>query len=216
MRHGGLIPQRLGQVVLAWPLCCCLKSSYRKAALSFSVNEGKSFQVPTISTSCQKTSYKAIRWIVAVFHSFKTHLNPIALKSDSGRVLPVWVRLYQNNFLIHIQGQGKALSLPTRPSAPRKADSPRTPTQGSSPATMEVAKLFQELSDLRREFTEFQQAHMACYSPSVPLSSPPSSLPVVPAHHIQPWLWHVKNHPEFSPISSYHRRRGPWPPQGPL
>ena len=183
-------------------------------------NKGKSFQVPTIPTSCQKTSHKAIRWIVAVFHSFKTHLNPIALEGDSGRVLPAWVRLYQNNFLVHIQGQAKALSSPTRLAIPHKAEPPTTPTPSTA---TEIAELHQELSDLHREFSEFQQAHKACCppsSPSVPvatqasedldppddeltplsspLSSPPSSPVEVPTlYRLRPWLWHVKNHPEL-------------------
>ena len=196
-------------------------------------NEGKSFQVPTIPTSCQKTSHKAIRWIVAVFHSFKTHLNPIALEGDSGRVLPAWVCLYQNNFLIHIQRQAKALLLPTRPTTPCKAESPKTPTPTQTPipsTTTEIAELRQELSDLRREFTEFWQAHRACCalpSPSIraadqatedldppnnkltplssPLSSPPSS-PVEVSPWARPWLCRVKNHPELPP--PYHSITG--------
>ena len=133
--------------------------------------QGQVFPSPTIPTSCQKTSHKAIRWIVAVFHSFKTHLNPIVLEGDAGRVLPAWVRLYENNFLIHIQGQAKALSLPTRPTITRKAEPPKIPTstQTAIPSTAtEIAELRQKLSDLRREFSEFRQAHRTCCPPSPP------------------------------------------------
>ncbi|KAI6000438.1 hypothetical protein EDC04DRAFT_2908788 [Pisolithus marmoratus] len=64
-------------------------------------NKGRSFQVPTIPITCVKTAPKAVHWMVAVFHLFKAHLNPVAIHSDTGRVLPGWLRLYQNN----IKGQ---------------------------------------------------------------------------------------------------------------
>ncbi|KAI6016751.1 hypothetical protein EDC04DRAFT_2902912 [Pisolithus marmoratus] len=54
-------------------------------------NKGKSFQVPTIPITCDKSAPKAICWIVAVFHLFKAHLNPVATDSANRRVLPGWL-----------------------------------------------------------------------------------------------------------------------------
>ena len=108
---------------------------------------GKSFQVPTIPISCQKNSHKAVQWVVAAFHLFKTHLNPVALDAESGKVLPAWVRLYQNNFLIHLQDQAKAISSPSQPPALPRAGAlgATSPTPTPTPSTSEAVEPRQEL-----------------------------------------------------------------------
>ncbi|KAI6006400.1 hypothetical protein EDC04DRAFT_2611472 [Pisolithus marmoratus] len=60
-------------------------------------NKGKSFQVPTIPIVCEKTAPCTVHWVVVVFHSFKTHLHPITIDTDSGKVHQGWLHLYQNN-----------------------------------------------------------------------------------------------------------------------
>ncbi|KAI6108711.1 hypothetical protein EDD16DRAFT_1738435 [Pisolithus croceorrhizus] len=141
-------------------------------------NVGKSFQVPTIPISCDKTAPKAIKWIVAVFHSFKAHLNPVALDTDSGRVHPAWLRLYQNNLLIHLHNQLKA-HLPCKakstylpPIAPVGAAATplapvpdRPPPRVSPPPsslTAEVAALCAELSSLKEKLYNYISTHKAC------------------------------------------------------
>ena len=62
---------------------------------------GQTFLVPTIPISCKKDDHKAIHWTVSLFHSFKTHLHPEAMNPETGRVLPSFVRIYQNNMLLH-------------------------------------------------------------------------------------------------------------------
>ncbi|KAI5982899.1 hypothetical protein EDC04DRAFT_2915169 [Pisolithus marmoratus] len=78
-------------------------------------NKGKSFQVPTVPIVCEKTAPRAICWLVAVFHSFKTHLNPVALDAETGKVRQGWLRLYQNNLHVHLQSQLKASPPPPTP-----------------------------------------------------------------------------------------------------
>jgi len=68
-------------------------------------NAGKSFAVPTVPTSCPKDSPKAVHWIVSIFHAFKSQLAPQALDPETGRVLPSYVKLYQNNMLMHLHAQ---------------------------------------------------------------------------------------------------------------
>ena len=68
-------------------------------------NASKSFAIPTIPTSCPKDSLKAVRWTVSIFHAFKSQLTPKALDLKMGRVLPAYVKLYQNNMLMHFHAQ---------------------------------------------------------------------------------------------------------------
>ncbi|KAI6094731.1 hypothetical protein EDD16DRAFT_1721413 [Pisolithus croceorrhizus] len=129
-------------------------------------NEGKSFQVPTIPIACDKTAPRAVKWIVAVFHSFKAHLNPVALDTDSGRVLPAWLRLYQNNLLVHIRNQLKA-RLPRKVrSTPRPPSSmlggiaavPPAPVTDRTPPLA----LHAELSSLKEKLYNYISTHEAC------------------------------------------------------
>ncbi|KAI6015524.1 hypothetical protein PISMIDRAFT_115524, partial [Pisolithus microcarpus 441] len=91
-------------------------------------NKDKSFQVPTVPIACDKTAPRAVQWIVAVFHSFKAHLNPIAISADTGKVHPAWLRLYQNNLHIHLCNQLKA-----RPSGKRSAPPTSSPVKTPNP-----------------------------------------------------------------------------------
>ena len=68
-------------------------------------NASKSFAVPTVLTLCPKDSPKAVHWLVSIFHAFKAQLAPQALDQETGRVLPAYVKLYQNNMLMHIRAQ---------------------------------------------------------------------------------------------------------------
>ncbi|KAI6110292.1 hypothetical protein EDD16DRAFT_1522309 [Pisolithus croceorrhizus] len=142
-------------------------------------NEGKSFQVPTIPIACDKTAPRAVKWIVAVFHSFKAHLNPVAIDADSGWVHPAWLRLYQNNLLIHLRNQLKVRlpcqtkatsSPPSKPTAPTtihttpEMDSthPHTPSPTLSPLLAEVAALCAELGSLKEKLYNYISTHEAC------------------------------------------------------
>ena len=65
---------------------------------------GKSFQVPSVPTACSRDIPKAIQWIVSIFHAFKAQLVPQAISQEIGQVLD-YVKLYQNNMLMHIRSQ---------------------------------------------------------------------------------------------------------------
>ncbi|KAI6028184.1 hypothetical protein EDC04DRAFT_2605751 [Pisolithus marmoratus] len=80
-------------------------------------NKGKSFQVPTIPIVCEKTAPHTVHWVVVVFHSFKTHLNPVTIDADTGKVHQGWIHLYQNNLYVHLQSLLKVPPpLTTKPS----------------------------------------------------------------------------------------------------
>ncbi|KAI6103270.1 hypothetical protein EDD16DRAFT_1715376 [Pisolithus croceorrhizus] len=139
-------------------------------------NEGKSFQVPTIPIACDKTALRAVKWIIAVFHSFKAHLNLIAIDTDSGRVLPAWLRLYQNNLLIHLHSQLKAHLVCRTKAPPLVRPDPPTTATDSVPATdrshphappssslaAEVAALHAELDTLKEKLYNYISTHEAC------------------------------------------------------
>ncbi|KAI6030786.1 hypothetical protein F5J12DRAFT_779844 [Pisolithus orientalis] len=76
---------------------------------------GKIHPVPTVPITCGKDSPKAIQWIVSVFHSFKSQLTPLALVPETGWVHPDFMKLYQNNMLVHLCTQ-QALHKPLPPS----------------------------------------------------------------------------------------------------
>ena len=73
---------------------------------------GKSFQVPSVPTACGRDSPKAIQWIVSIFHAFKAQLAPQAISQETGWVLPNYVKLYQNNMLMHVRSQQAQRRLP--------------------------------------------------------------------------------------------------------
>ena len=80
-------------------------------------NAGKSFTIPSVPTLCGKDSPKVILWIVSIFHVFKSQLNTQALATETGWVLPDYVRLYQNNMLFHIKARQARQSAPPPPPA---------------------------------------------------------------------------------------------------
>ncbi|KAI5986469.1 hypothetical protein EDD15DRAFT_2373174 [Pisolithus albus] len=136
-------------------------------------NRGKAFQVPTTPIACDKTASKAVQWIVSVFHSFKTHLNPIAIDPDTGKVQPAWLRLYQNNLHIHIRNQLKARPPrrrgppPTKPAPATTNPAPSGPkadgtNQHVTRLEAEVAALRAEVRSLNEKFFKYIASHEAC------------------------------------------------------
>ncbi|KAI6038471.1 hypothetical protein EDC04DRAFT_2603925 [Pisolithus marmoratus] len=135
-----------------------------------SPNKDHSFQVPTIPITCDKVAPRAIHWVVAVFHSFKAHLNPITIDKESGRVKPGWLRLYQNNLYIHLRGQMKETTVPKRalPTTTKPSPTPLplahpkpVPLQGNI-LESELSKLHQELAKLKDKFLNYITSHEAC------------------------------------------------------
>ncbi|KAI6017425.1 hypothetical protein EDC04DRAFT_2608047 [Pisolithus marmoratus] len=105
-------------------------------------NKGKSFQVPTIPHT--------IHWVVVVFHSFKTHLNPVAIDTDTSKDHQGWLCLYQNNLYVHLQSLLKAPPpLTTKPS-PQPSQPTGTPqAKGhSTTAPDPIAELHVEIHSL--------------------------------------------------------------------
>ncbi|KAI6014920.1 hypothetical protein EDC04DRAFT_2903947 [Pisolithus marmoratus] len=133
-------------------------------------NKDRSFQVPTIPITCDKAAPRAIHWVVTVFHSFKAHLNPIAIDGESGKVKPGWLRLYQNNLYVHLRGQMKETTVPKRapPTTTKPSPTPLplahpkpAPPQGNLLET-ELSKLRQEIAELRDKFLNYITSHEAC------------------------------------------------------
>ncbi|KAI6005546.1 hypothetical protein EDD15DRAFT_2191018 [Pisolithus albus] len=149
-------------------------------------NKGKTFQVPTVPITCDRTTPKAVQWIVAVFHSFKAHLNPIAINTDTGRVLLAWLRLYQNNLYLHFHTQLKAHSS-RRKNAPLPKPAPGTPNpaptgpkadrtcpqEGSLEA--KVVALRTEIQSLKGKLYNYISTHEACCCRNDPPTSSSSS-----------------------------------------
>ncbi|KAI6020617.1 hypothetical protein EDC04DRAFT_2901652 [Pisolithus marmoratus] len=156
-------------------------------------NKDHSFQVPTIPITCNKAAPRAIHWVVAVFHLFKAHLNPIAIDGETGKVKPGWLRLYQNNLYVHLQGQMKEATAPKR-APPTTKPSPTSPPL-AHPKPMspqgnllesELSKLRQEIADLRDRFLNYIMSHEACcmcHSNPPSESSEEDHTPSVTPHH---------------------------------
>ena len=142
----------------------------------------KSFSVPSVPTACSRDSLKAIQWIISIFHAFKAQLVPQALSQETGRVLPDYVKLYQNNMLLHFrsqQAQSRATSKPT-PSQTNRPPSGQPPSQ--SPQGPTIAELMSRIEELRSDFKKFKRAHEASSSEdsSSPVSSPQAAPTVFP------------------------------------
>jgi len=153
-------------------------------------NAGKSFAVPTVPTSCPKDSPKAVLWIVSIFHAFKSQLTPQALDQATGRVLPAYVKLYQNNMLMHLCAQLARLRAgKLSPSAvpPRAAPQSAVSKTPQYPPDV-IAELRKEIAALRAEVQALQLMHEAsavpppspCTAPTVMPPHPPSPLPPLP------------------------------------
>ncbi|KAI6009273.1 hypothetical protein EDC04DRAFT_2906616 [Pisolithus marmoratus] len=101
-------------------------------------NKGKSFQVPTVPVVCEKTAPRAIHWLVAVFHSFKTHLNSVAIDTETGK----------NNLHVHLQSQLKVASPPSPPAKPQ----PPTPhPPGRTPVEAHPTTANSQIATLQAE-----------------------------------------------------------------
>ncbi|KAI6010267.1 hypothetical protein EDC04DRAFT_2610278 [Pisolithus marmoratus] len=159
-------------------------------------NKGKSFQVPTIPIICEKTAPCAVHWVVTVFHLFKTHLHPVTIDTDTGKVCQGWLCLYQNNLYVHLCSQLKAPPppLPPKPSL-QPTHTPKTtpPMVPSTTTTDPVAELQAKISSLRDKFYKYITTHEACChhsNPSPSASSEDSSnaesthSPPPPPHYI--------------------------------
>ncbi|KAI6016725.1 hypothetical protein EDC04DRAFT_2903105 [Pisolithus marmoratus] len=152
----------------------CLKASHHSPSDLDLDNQGWPQQgsllpSPNHPYTCDKTAPRAIHWIVMVFHSFKAHLNPIAIDGESGKVKARWLRLYQNNLYIHLQGQMKEAAAAKRPVPPTPKPPPTalsTPSQAPPPPEnlleSKLSKLCQEISKLRDRLTNYIMSHEAC------------------------------------------------------
>ena len=162
-----------------------------------------------------------IQWIVSIFHAFKAQLAPQAISQETGRVLPDYVKLYQNNMLMHFhsqQAQSRATPKPT-PSQTNRPSPGQPPSQ--SPQGLTIAELLSKIEELRLDFEKFKRAHEASSSEdsSSPVSSPQAATTVLPndppsplsstsfmsiveestAHPDHPWLTPIIEH-RHSPI----------------
>ena len=149
-------------------------------------NAGKSFNVLSVPTSCGKDSPRVIQWIISIFHAFKSQLAPPALDAETGRVLPGFVCIYQNNMLLHfrLQQAQSRLKPPTLPKA-----SSGTPPPPTSVSAADFAELKAELMALQAEFEALkrslgsQSSDASSSSPSLSLQTAPT---VLPANHPPP------------------------------
>ena len=108
---------------------------------------GKIFTIPTVPTSCGKDSPRAVHWIVSIFHAFKSQLAPCALDSKTGWVLPAYIKVYQNNMLLHLRAQ-QASSQAKPPSS-----SPQTKAPQRCPPPLPPSGPSAELNQLRADLT---------------------------------------------------------------
>ena len=88
-----------------------------------SPNAGKSYRVPTVPTLCGRDSPQAVQWLVSAFHTFKAQLMPKAIDTRTGQVLPAYVKVYQNNMLLHL-AQQQARAPPAKATPPSKSTAP--------------------------------------------------------------------------------------------
>ena len=142
---------------------------------------GKSFQVPSVPTACGRDSPKAIQWIVSIFHAFKAQLAPQAISQETGRVLPGYVKLYQNNMLVHFRSQqAQYRAKPTLSQSQTARPPPGHPPQPQSPFGPTIAELLSKIEELRSDFEKFKHAHEASSSEDTSLSpSSPQAAPMV-------------------------------------
>ena len=144
---------------------------------------GKSFHVPTVPTACSGDSPRAVQWVVSIFHAFKAQLAPQAIDLETGRVLPSYVKLYQNNMLVHLRSQQAQLRARVKPS-PTPAIPPQTghPTTPKSAPGPTIADLLLQIEKLRSDFEALkrQLEEPSSEAPSSPSLSPQATATVLP------------------------------------
>ena len=186
------------------------------------LHAGTVLMVPMVPIHYPSNAHKAVRWIVSIFHLFKSSLHSSSLTPD-GRVLPPLVRIYQNNMLIHIAGQQQLYDRlhPTQPEPevtpphpgkppPSKTPLPPPPKQHTT-CTAEIAALRAEIEALRKKMAELLK-HQAPPSPCtilamapIPTQPPPPPLSTTSvrsctAHPDHPWLQQVLDHKHCPPF----------------
>ena len=88
--------------------------------------------VPTAPIHCGSDAPKAVKWMVSVFHSFKSSLIKEHSLSLDGKVLPPLVCLYQNKMLLHFGVQLRLFDH-LHPSSPKLDPPPVSSTQPQWP-----------------------------------------------------------------------------------
>ncbi|KIM55108.1 hypothetical protein SCLCIDRAFT_30619 [Scleroderma citrinum Foug A] len=137
--------------------------------------------------SVVRKGWFADEWLVSTFHAFKAILTPMALDAKTRWVLPAYVKLFQNNMLIHLAQQSRSQASSSPP--PKSRVPPGPPPPPSAPR-VEIATLRLELAALQAEFVEFKSSYESSSSEGSS-SPPPTSTPhaasmVVPAHPPSP------------------------------
>ena len=185
---------------------------------------GTTLTVPTVPIHCSSDAHKAIKWIVSVYHSFKTSLVREETAIDrKGRILPQLIRIYQNNMLMHIAAQMRILErtpppaksakgAPSPPSGPSPPKTTPPPSKEHTTCSAEIAALRAEIADLRAEIADLRKklsetldvpappsprTVLAVLKPTRPPSSPSSSISSVrsrTAHPDHQWLQAVLDH----------------------
>ena len=159
-------------------------------------NAGKSFSIPTVPTTCGKDSPGAVQWLVSTFHAFKAILTPMALNAKTRQVLPAYVKLFQNNMLVHLVQQSHSQVSP--PPAPKSRVPPGPPPPPSAPRA-EIAALRSELVALRAELEEFKKLFES--------SSSEGSSPLPPASETREFQGSTPRCPGPNPHPYLHNTR---------
>ena len=107
---------------------------------------------------------------------------PQAISQETGQVLPGYVKLYQNNMLVHLRSQQAQLRARSKPPPPPTV----APLQGHPPPKstpgLTIADLLSQIEALRVDFENFKRKHEASSSEASPslLSSPQVAPTVLP------------------------------------
>ena len=143
-------------------------------------------------------------------------MAPQALSQETGQVLPDYVKVYQNNILVHVRSQQAQHQPRVKPSSPH----PERPQLGPSPIQPTlgptIVDLLSQIEELQADFEKFKHTHKVSSSEesSLPSSSPqaaptilPNDLPSPPsstfslsvaqectAHPDHPWLQPILDH----------------------
>ena len=145
------------------------------------------------------------------------HLHPEAMNPETGRVLSSFVRIYQNNMLLHFRSQTR---LKTPQPTTKDSSPPQPPSSHPMPshantdnvgfdARREIAELRAEIAELRSQLRSITQPHKAFSPPASPTttstvlpppcqSSPTSSISTTHSRTAAPnlpWLQEVLDNP---------------------